>query len=301
MRMQATMATFLGLPAALKRLWKSRIAGLCFSPPPQPCTARTHSARRPRCGACLAGPESSAGRTPRAWRSGAARGGPTWQRCSQRQDRHRPDPFDAVEQRTLVLEVAVDVVVDLPIDGCELLVQRLEHAGDAASAALAGVNEGLFSATCMSTNWRRRVISSASAWRCSSSIGVMYLARSGWRASTSAKSRGVVIDLVGLGQHAHGLRRECTRLPGLTLPTVMSACRQAAYQAALIPTRGLKYHQIDRRPCTSRSARSIHSHHWPHADPACPGRHRDPCPHVDSGVGPLITTRYPTLRMHVHD
>ena len=67
LRMQATMATFLGLPAAIKRLWKTLIAGLCFIATTAAIytTART-SARPPQMRRLpVRGPESLAsGATP---------------------------------------------------------------------------------------------------------------------------------------------------------------------------------------------------------------------------------------------
>ena len=67
LRMQATIATFLGLPAAIKRLWKTLITGLCWiaTSAAMYTTARTllrppQMRRLP-----LRGPESSAkGATP---------------------------------------------------------------------------------------------------------------------------------------------------------------------------------------------------------------------------------------------
>jgi hypothetical protein len=101
-------------------------------------SARPRQIRRLR----LRGPESSArGATPTSLDLSPPEAAQRGQRRGQRPDRHRPNPLDAVEQRALVLEMPVDVFVDFPVDGRELLVQRLEHTGDAAHTAPAGVLE----------------------------------------------------------------------------------------------------------------------------------------------------------------
>src|SRR5665213_4565134 len=58
---------------------------------------------------------------------------------SQRQDRHRPDALDAVQQLALVLEVPIQMIVGLLVDLADLRIEQPEHALDAAIRELGGV------------------------------------------------------------------------------------------------------------------------------------------------------------------
>jgi hypothetical protein len=95
---------------------------------------------------------------------------------------------------------------------------------------------------------------------------------------------------------------EVTRLPGVDACHRDACALQRAHQAALVATGGFKNHQVDRGDLELRdqlvpSIRII--------DHTLIGRaHADIemlLAHVHTSVGPLITIRYPTLRMHVHD
>jgi hypothetical protein len=95
---------------------------------------------------------------------------------------------------------------------------------------------------------------------------------------------------------------EVTRLPGVDARHRDVRALQRAHQAALVATGGFKNHQVDRGDLELRdqlvpSIRII--------DHTLIGRaHADIemlLAHVHTSVGPLITIRYPTLRMHVHD
>ena len=109
------------------------------------------------------------------------------------------------------------------------------------------------------------------------------------------------IDLVGLGQHAHGLGK-VARLPRIDARHRDARALQRAHQAALVAAGGLEDHQVHLGVLELRDQRVPSSRVIGHA--LIQRTQADIemlLAHVDSGVGPLIAIRYPTLRMHVHD
>ena len=109
------------------------------------------------------------------------------------------------------------------------------------------------------------------------------------------------IDLVGLGQHTHGLG-EVARLPRIDACDRDARTLQCTHQPALVAPGGLEHHQVDIvflefRDQHVPSSRVIDRTQFQRTQADIEML----LAYVDSDVRPVIAIRYPTLRMHVHD
>src|SRR5258706_2350283 len=224
------------------------------------------------------------------------------QRRGERESAHRPHALEAVQQRALLLEVALQRVVGLAVDGGDLRSERLEDDLDALGGTRTRQREPVAFRHAHfdelpAARHQHRQVAALFIDPGSDVLGALGMPRQ-HVGKVAQKAR---IDFVGLGQNAHRFG-EIARLAGIDARDRKARALQLAHHGALVAARGFEYDQIDFGRRQQRDQL------------VPPRRVVGQAPfvrrtadiemllgNVDSGVPTWIALRYPTLRMHVHD